>query len=226
MIKKKTMIIIMTIICISIILILAFWGMVLNPSKKLTARIVVSTSYAFVNEIIQFNGSQSSGDIEKWIWDFDDGNVSEEQSPSHAFTLSDYYNVSLTVIDSDDNRDNAIQNISIQNLDLHEEESGTNLFDPLGTDGDAIVFTVFTGITKPTIYASWSGSANLADIRAACNSQSILLFEERRRVILEEFNINTVVNPPDIVEFGNYAIVLRCMDGKVNEYFLEVEVHY
>lgn len=40
---------------------------------------------------------QSEGDITSWAWDFGDGAVSDEQSPTHEYTVAGLYDVSLTV---------------------------------------------------------------------------------------------------------------------------------
>jgi len=40
---------------------------------------------------------QSTGDITTWSWDFGDGSTSTEQNPSHTYTDSGTYTVSLTV---------------------------------------------------------------------------------------------------------------------------------
>lgn len=40
----------------------------------------------------------NGGDIISWNWDFGDGNTSTEQNPMHEYTVSDTYDVSLTVV--------------------------------------------------------------------------------------------------------------------------------
>jgi len=47
--------------------------------------------------------SKPEGDIIGWLWDFDDGNTSNEQNPTHTYSTRDpysYYNVILTVTGS------------------------------------------------------------------------------------------------------------------------------
>lgn len=58
-----------------------------------------SHSYAFVNEPVFFNDT-SIGDIEEWLWDFGDGNVSHERNVTHVFGMPGTYTVNLSVIDA------------------------------------------------------------------------------------------------------------------------------
>ena len=54
------------------------------------------------NEALLFDGSQSidtDGTIVTYLWDFDDGTTSTEQSPSHVFEEPGNYSVVLTVTD-------------------------------------------------------------------------------------------------------------------------------
>ncbi len=46
--------------------------------------------------------SYSLGNVQSWIWDFGDGNLSFEENPSHTYAESGTYNVSLTIITTDD----------------------------------------------------------------------------------------------------------------------------
>ena len=47
---------------------------------------------------VTFN-DRSTGNVSSWSWDFGDGNTSAEQSPTHTYTASGKYNVSLQVND-------------------------------------------------------------------------------------------------------------------------------
>ena len=49
---------------------------------------------------VQFT-DRSTGDITEWYWDFDDGETSTEQNPSHTYNNVGKYTVSLTVSDSE-----------------------------------------------------------------------------------------------------------------------------
>ncbi|WP_166437266.1 PKD domain-containing protein [Niastella caeni] len=51
---------------------------------------------------IQFTdqSNSTSGNIVSWLWDFGDGTTSTAQNPSHAYTTTGFYTVSLTVTSS------------------------------------------------------------------------------------------------------------------------------
>ena len=59
--------------------------------------------------------STDDGSIVSWIWDFDDGNTSTEQHPSHLFVDDGYYNVHLEVGDDDGATDTITKQIFIAN---------------------------------------------------------------------------------------------------------------
>jgi PKD repeat protein len=49
-----------------------------------------------VGDVVSFT-DLSTGSPTAWLWDFDDGTSSEQQSPTHAFTAAGVFTVSLTV---------------------------------------------------------------------------------------------------------------------------------
>ncbi len=62
-----------------------------NPQNPTTSDIITFTD----------NSSDSDGSIVNWIWDFDDGNVSYSQNPSHQYVDDGTYAIILTVEDDD-----------------------------------------------------------------------------------------------------------------------------
>lgn len=54
-------------------------------------------------DTIHFTDISSDGDgtIVSWLWDFGDGTTSTIRSPSHNYTKTDNYKVSLMVVDND-----------------------------------------------------------------------------------------------------------------------------
>jgi hypothetical protein len=55
-----------------------------------------------INDTIYFDGSYDlDGSIVNWTWDFNDGNYSYEQNPTHLYTSVEDYTITLTVQDDD-----------------------------------------------------------------------------------------------------------------------------
>ncbi len=52
-----------------------------------------------LNELISFTDNSTSN-IQSWAWDFDDGNSSSVQNPTHSYSSMGNYNVQLTVSDN------------------------------------------------------------------------------------------------------------------------------
>ena len=46
---------------------------------------------------VQLTDESTGGDINSWSWDFGDGDISDEQNPSHTYTTGGLYTVNLTV---------------------------------------------------------------------------------------------------------------------------------
>jgi hypothetical protein len=227
--KSKAITVAIVIIVIIVILIpLAFGGAIFNDNPgNPEAKIVAEKTVASINEDIQFDGSDSKGDIILWLWDFDDGEVSIECSPNHTFAKSKFYRVVLMVKDKDGNTDIAIQNISIHNVGFHVERSGNNLNGiGRGWSWDVEFFTILSGTTKPIIYANWSGSATMAEIIMDIESPSALLFRQTEDVLNSGFTFSAVIASTDIEEFGEFSIWLGCGRGMVDNYFMEVDVCY
>jgi len=66
-------------------------------------------------DIIQFTdlSSDSDGSIVNWTWNFDDGNISYEQNPSHEYAYDRIYNVTLIVRDNDGATDSITKQVTI-----------------------------------------------------------------------------------------------------------------
>lgn len=62
--------------------------------------------------------SDSNDDIVSWAWDFGDGESSVDQNPSHSFTSSGTYSVSLTVTDSEGHTDTNVIDVSVSDVNI------------------------------------------------------------------------------------------------------------
>ena len=77
---------------------------------------------------VQFN-DRSTGNPTSWDWDFGDGTTSTDQSPSHTYTASGQYNVSLTVSDGTNSTNTTKNNLiwaTAQQDIIWEEQFETN----------------------------------------------------------------------------------------------------
>lgn len=77
-------------------------GFINVSPKELIVDFTVTPQVAFVGEEVQFvdNSVSSAEPIVKRVWDFGDGNKSEEVNPKHVYITPGVYNVTLTVVTS------------------------------------------------------------------------------------------------------------------------------
>lgn len=68
------------------------------PSVTITASPTAGVAPLTVSFIA--NATDEDGTIESYLWDFGDGNTSQERNPTYIFTTVGSYNVSLTVTDN------------------------------------------------------------------------------------------------------------------------------
>ncbi|HEX9815921.1 MAG TPA: PKD domain-containing protein [Candidatus Thermoplasmatota archaeon] len=117
------------------------------PSGDLQASFTITPDVAALGEPIQFTDT-STGSIELWRWDFDDGNTSDEQHPSHTFRAAGTYDITLLIEDALGNVDSATQPLSIGSIggpdvfriDFRYSVSGRTVdFEPIVTPEGAIV---------------------------------------------------------------------------------------
>ncbi|MED5451673.1 MAG: PKD domain-containing protein [Candidatus Neomarinimicrobiota bacterium] len=104
---------------------------------------------------VQFN-DRSTGNPTSWDWDFGDGTTSTDQSPSHTYTASGQYNVSLTVSDGTNSTNTTKNNLiwaTAQQDIIWEEQFETN---PYGwSDGRRDIHEFITVNTNDDNH-SWS----------------------------------------------------------------------
>ncbi|MEI6234777.1 MAG: PKD domain-containing protein [Planctomycetota bacterium] len=73
----------------------------INDAPVLTSGPSATPNPAFVMQPVQFSAAASDADSDTltYSWDFKDGSTSTQQNPTHAFTVSGTYAVSVTVTD-------------------------------------------------------------------------------------------------------------------------------
>ncbi|MDI6793966.1 MAG: PKD domain-containing protein, partial [bacterium] len=70
-----------------------------SPCPVLAADFTAGDTSGCVPLVVNFSDS-STGDVLSWLWDFGDGTTSSDSNPSHTYTDSGTYTVSLTVSDT------------------------------------------------------------------------------------------------------------------------------
>ena len=94
----------------------AFWaGEDDGEDYVLDAVISTDATSAYVYEDITFSANGSSGDVVLCMWDFGEGDVVLGMNATRAFPASRYYNVYLTVTDTEGDVDIDMVNISVFN---------------------------------------------------------------------------------------------------------------
>jgi gliding motility-associated-like protein len=103
---------------------------------------------------IQFTDlSSSSVPLSSWAWNFDDGNSSTAQNPSHVFNSTRQYDISLSVTDSN----NCSATITKPNFITSGLVSSIQISQPISCNGlsDASLSAINTGGNAPFSY-NWS----------------------------------------------------------------------
>jgi PKD repeat protein len=226
--KKRALIIgIIILLCLGVASAVAIREFTKGSGYSLKANISVSTYEAKVEENITFDGSNSTGDIVEWLWDFGDGDLGIEPIVTHNFDTSRDYKVYLTIKDEKNYTDIGVITVKIKNRDFHFEYSGDMVSTPLRTiiiGGNAISFPVLEGSTNVTVFANWTVQSNYAQV-------TLFVWDSEWEPLYEEdFEVRGVLeNGVVLQEFENYGegyvMGIFCDIGIV-EYTLEVSVCY
>ncbi len=94
----------------------------MNMSLPISIRIIKADfnpnkNSAKPNETIYFNDtSQGKYSLTEYTWNFGDGNYSTAQNPTHIYTTPGVYNVTLTVLDSQNNNNTTSQQFHIESV--------------------------------------------------------------------------------------------------------------
>jgi PKD repeat protein len=94
--KKHLLLILMG--CLSLSVLLS--GCIENRPPLVNIVAVPAVGVAPLSVSFIGNATDEDGTIDSYLWNFGDGNTSQEQNPTHVFTDADTYNVSLTVTDN------------------------------------------------------------------------------------------------------------------------------
>lgn len=116
-----------------------------TEEKEPEAAFVASTRYIHVNETVNFHDA-SLFSPESWEWDFGDSSNSSAQNPSHTYSDTGFYNVSLNASNSFGNNISLMTSfIHVVNSTIIVNSSGSADFTTIGDaidaalDGDTIL---------------------------------------------------------------------------------------
>jgi PKD repeat protein len=84
-----------------------------NFSPSITGNTVKFTDTSYDND----------GNVVAWYWNFDDGNTSTEQNPTHTYSSSGTYNVKLQATDNEGSVNNRIKPITIEDTTPPPEDT-------------------------------------------------------------------------------------------------------
>lgn len=126
-----------------------------SATKSITVTANVAPTASFTHVIdkteVAFTDTSTDGDgtISEWLWDFGDGNVSTQQSPTYEYAASGTYNVSLVVTDDDGTQSTA----ATETITVAENVSPTAGF-TYSADFLEVTFTSTATDTDGTIIAT------------------------------------------------------------------------
>jgi PKD repeat protein len=119
--KKKVSVIIIGLIIIIMVTSVGISVSYDSDEEEPIAIISIANDISRAFQPVQFFGEDSKGDIDRYHWDFDDGNTSDEQNPVHKFNVSGWYNVTLVVQGKNEMKSSSTVTIGIQ---LPDQEDG------------------------------------------------------------------------------------------------------
>lgn len=130
---------------------LATFGMYADyiPNIDFLEVIVNAPSDVTAGQSIKFSASVTGGtDPYNWSWDFDDGNFSYVQNPTHVYTEPGTYNVTLLVTDANENigMENHAVEVTGKTDDNGEINGNNNGQDNQSSDSGLILFIAVIAI--------------------------------------------------------------------------------
>lgn len=103
---------------------------ILNPPTPLSGSATADGTLVQIGQPISFTGTASGGATPyTWAWDFDDGNTSSLQNPTHSYNVAGTYEVTFSVTDDLSNIVNDSINITVlSSLVVSADASITNAY--------------------------------------------------------------------------------------------------
>jgi PKD repeat protein len=89
-------------------------GQTNSATQQVTASVPLQANFSAqaTDLTVQF-ADQSSGQVAQYVWDFGDGQTSNEQNPQHTYQVAGTFNVSLTITDANGQTNSALQRVTV-----------------------------------------------------------------------------------------------------------------
>jgi uncharacterized protein (UPF0333 family) len=118
-IRSWAFIFLVVILLLAAIISVAFGGTRSDEGSGLKAVASSTETLVRTNQAVIFSAEGSTGHIERYFWQFGDGNTDNGTEVSHAFEMGGWYNVTLTVFCPEGNNDSAVVSVGVQPEDQH-----------------------------------------------------------------------------------------------------------
>ena len=200
-----------------------------NISENVTIKTVVNVTieplsveaggpyYETQNELIHFNGSASGGiGNYTWFWDFNDGNVSTIQNPSHAFSQVKTYIVKLSVTDE---RNITVNDTALVYINMPDEEPPIiSIESPINAIyyKNRALFPFFT----PFILGAVDINVTAEDIDSSVDRIELYIND----LLVYSTTSSKLSYNWDEKIFGKQTISIKAFDSNGNQQFIEKKV--
>ena len=159
---------------ISIVLLLVFAATAMSlkseDGSSVTAVADVDKGIARTGELLSFTAEGSEGDIEAYIWDFGNGDSSEEMNPSITYLSAGWYNVTLVVTGGNGDSDKTVIIIGIQMEDLSRNRVIYRRINYIGgRTGSSEIADIGPNVGNPRIEVQFSLTTAYGDFELVLN---------------------------------------------------------
>jgi hypothetical protein len=240
-VRKRTKVITIIVVVVVVVSVIgiATTSSFFDEENDLVAVAEASTNLVRVGESIHFDSSASEGVIESVLWNFSDGNISEERDPIHSYEDPGWYEVTLTVFNPDGGMDEAAIIVGSQCLDGAESATRGRYIDVMPNTWGGPGWSIIIGpnTANPTTSVSveldrpvgnfWFRVAYYID-RGTENEEYHIVHSENVTLSSMSHTFQHIVQPGDLKdgvstcdESHLYASVI-IWDGKCNGFVFNI----
>ncbi|NOQ54101.1 MAG: PKD domain-containing protein [Thermoplasmata archaeon] len=182
--RKRDIPIIVLLVTVILVSFLVFYSIEPRTNQELIAIANTNKSVAREGDGIYFDANSSRGDIIGYYWVFGDGSSEDTRNTIHMYERAGWYNVSLTIYDSEGNSDTTNLTVGMQQNDLEIEEIFGIMRDvnPNGRKGVGIGIRVHPNIGTPTIECNW----HVQEAAGTVSFEVLFLTSDEVRIYISE----------------------------------------